>query len=69
MLSISYTSARSHLAKVMVEAQEGPVLITRRGHDEVYVISKSDYERLAKAKAREHIQHKHRGTIDALADR
>lgn len=25
MLSISYTSARSHLAKVMVEAREGPV--------------------------------------------
>ncbi|HAK1937099.1 TPA: type II toxin-antitoxin system Phd/YefM family antitoxin [Salmonella enterica] len=69
MLSVSYTAARNHLAKVMLEAQESPVLITRRGHDEVYVISKSDYERLTKAKAREHIQRKHRGTIDALADR
>ncbi|OVZ92964.1 type II toxin-antitoxin system prevent-host-death family antitoxin [Yersinia frederiksenii] len=69
MTSISYTAARNNLAKILLEAQKQPVEITRRGQSEVYIISKTDYEALMKAKVKAHIQFKHAETIKALADR
>ncbi|CAI0691265.1 type II toxin-antitoxin system Phd/YefM family antitoxin [Serratia ficaria] len=69
MTTISYTSARNNLAEVFQEAQNQPVEVTRRGHDEVYIISKADYEVLVKAKVKARIQLKHADTINALADR
>lgn len=69
MNSISYTAARSNLAKVLLEAQKQPVEVTRRGQSEVYIISKADYEDLMKAKVKARIQVKHAETIKALADR
>ncbi|MBP1132695.1 MULTISPECIES: type II toxin-antitoxin system Phd/YefM family antitoxin [Serratia] len=69
MTTISYTAARSNLAEVFTEAQNQPVEVTRRGHDEVYIISKADYEVLVKAKIKARIQAKHATTIKALADK
>ncbi|MCB5309947.1 type II toxin-antitoxin system Phd/YefM family antitoxin [Yersinia massiliensis] len=69
MTSISYTAARNNFAKVLLEAQTQPVEVTRRGQDEVYIISKADYEDLIKAKMKARIQIKHAATIKALADR
>lgn len=69
MTTISYTAARNNLAEVLLEAQKQPVEVTRRGHDEVYIISKTDYEVLVKAKVKARIQAKHADTIKALANR
>ncbi|MDR2291099.1 MAG: type II toxin-antitoxin system Phd/YefM family antitoxin [Serratia marcescens] len=69
MTTISYTAARNNLAEVLLEAQKQPVEVTRRGHDEVYIISKADYEVLVKAKVKARIQAKHADTIKALANR
>ncbi|AIA47591.1 phage/plasmid maintenance toxin/antidote system protein (antidote) [Serratia sp. FS14] len=57
------------MAEVLLEAQKQPVEVTRRGHDEVYIISKADYEVLVKAKVKARIQAKHADTIKALANR
>ncbi|MFC0139578.1 type II toxin-antitoxin system prevent-host-death family antitoxin [Erwinia mallotivora] len=69
MQKISYTAARNNLAEIMSESRIAPVEITHRGHEEVYLISKRDYEILAKAKSKIHIQQKHASTIKALADK
>lgn len=48
MDSISYTSARSHLAKTMDKVCEdhAPVAITRKGQGTVVMISMEDYQEL-----------------------
>lgn len=48
MDSISYTSARSHLAKTMDKVCEdhAPVAITRKGQGTVVMISMEDYQSL-----------------------
>lgn len=48
MDSISYTSARSHLAKTMDKVCEdhAPVAITRKGQGTVVMISMEDYQQL-----------------------
>ena len=48
MESISYTSARSNLAKTMerVCADHAPVAITRKGEGAVVMISMADYQSL-----------------------
>lgn len=68
MTTISYTAARNNLPRCFGSAKQ-PVEVTRRGHDEVYIISKADYEVLVKAKVKARIQAKHADTIKALANR
>lgn len=48
MESLSYTSARSNLAKTMNKVCEdhGPVAITRKGQGSVVMISMDDYQAL-----------------------
>ena len=48
MKAISYTSARSNLAKTMMKVCEDhdPVIITRRNNDPVIMMSLDDYESL-----------------------
>ena len=48
MDSISYTSARSNLAKTMSQVcdDHAPVAITRKGHGAVVMISMDDYQAL-----------------------
>lgn len=49
MSTIGVADARKHFADVIERAQHEPVVVARRGHAEVVVVSAAEYERMRAA--------------------
>ncbi|MFN7902162.1 MAG: type II toxin-antitoxin system Phd/YefM family antitoxin [Holosporales bacterium] len=48
MVSITYSSLRQHLAQVLQQVldQRDPCVVTRRGHEDVVLVARQDWEAL-----------------------
>ncbi|MGP9499716.1 type II toxin-antitoxin system Phd/YefM family antitoxin [Halomonas sp. 86] len=70
MDAISYTAARSHLAKTMEQVCEdhSPVIITRSKAPSVVMLSLEDYEALQETAYLLRSPHNARRLIDAMAE-